>query len=570
MLEPVGGVPVALKVEGQAAEVRIDAPATLKLGGAKTQIGAAVRGVESVVSGSSARLILVLEDGFEARGFREDDGFVVDIARPKLAIPPPEAGFEPAAQPLAEGPAEAPAAPPRAEPEATSRNADASPPRRPDIAGMVSASTKVTSDEVAIEFPFHVRTAAAAFERGGVATVVFQTQEPLEFDPLPPAAAPFAAFSGVTRQGAFTVLRFALTGPALTRLAQKGDAWVLSIGGTGLTPSEPVAMRRNTDDLGRTLLHLGLGDAAGVFWLEDAAGGERIAVATAYGPARGIVKPQRFVEFGLLPSAHGVAAVAGAEDLAVRSGWDGVTISREMGLAITMDDAVSGMPDADPVLERERWNRDRLGSILARQRELSAAVIEAPRSGRSAARIELARFLMANRLDPEAVGVLSAAALDDPTLARQRQFLLLQAIALARANRAAEARRVLRPTSSRKIRRRCSGVRCSTPGRSDGRRRSQPSGARRRRSTPIPTISRSLCALRWRGPQSRRRISISRARRRSLPAGSDRSRSKGTRLRSSRAASPRRRGGATSPSISTAGSPRRRSARSQPRPPCAG
>ena len=73
---------------------------------------------------------------------------------------------------------------------------------------MVSTSTKVTSDELAIEFPFHVRTAAATFERGGIATVVFQTQEPLEFDPLPPAAAPFAAFSGVTRQGAFTVLRF--------------------------------------------------------------------------------------------------------------------------------------------------------------------------------------------------------------------------------------------------------------------------------------------------------------------------------------------------------------------------
>src|SRR3954466_5328962 len=91
------------------------APATLKLGGAKTQIGAAIRSIESVVSGSSARLILVLEDGFEARGFREDDAFVVDIARPKPAIAPPEAGFEPAAQPLAERPAEAPAAPPRAD-----------------------------------------------------------------------------------------------------------------------------------------------------------------------------------------------------------------------------------------------------------------------------------------------------------------------------------------------------------------------------------------------------------------------------------------------------------------------
>ena len=74
---------------------------------------------------------------------------------------------------------------------------------------------------------------------------------------------------------------------------------------------EPLTMHRNTDDLGRTLLHLGLGDAVGVLWLEDAAGGERIAVATAYGPARGIVKPQRFVEFDLLRARTGSPSLRG-------------------------------------------------------------------------------------------------------------------------------------------------------------------------------------------------------------------------------------------------------------------
>jgi tetratricopeptide (TPR) repeat protein len=57
--------------------------------------------------------------------------------------------------------------------------------------------------------------------------------------------------------------------------------------------------------------------------------------------------------------------------------------------------------------------------------------------------MDLARFLVANRLDFEAVGVLQAAAAEDPTLVRQRPFLLLQGIALARMNRAADARRVL-------------------------------------------------------------------------------------------------------------------------------
>src|SRR5215204_2335866 len=199
VLEPVGGVPVALKVEGHAAEVRIDAPATLKLGGAKTQIGAAIRSIESVVSGSSARLILVLRMASRRAAFAR--------TMPSLSISRDRSSRSLRRKPgsnrrLSRLPRDRPRRrprPPRAEPEATNRHA--SPPRRPDITGTVSASTKVTSDGLAIEFPFHVRTAAAAFERGGVATVVFQTQKTLEFDPLPLAAAPFAAFSGVTRPG---------------------------------------------------------------------------------------------------------------------------------------------------------------------------------------------------------------------------------------------------------------------------------------------------------------------------------------------------------------------------------
>ena len=443
VLEPVGGVPIALKVEGHAAEVRIDAPATLKLGGAKTQIGAAVRSIESVVSGSSARLILVLEDGSRRTGFAR--------TMPSLSISRDRSSRSLRRKPgsnrrLSRLPRDRPRRRPRRPGPSRKRPTDM-PMRRRRGARISRArsrraprsrATGSQSSSPSMSGRRRRRSSAAASRRS-----CFRRKRRLNSILCPRPRRRSLRSAGSPGQGAFTVLRFTLTGPALTRLAQKGDSWVLSIGGTGLTPSEPLTMRRNTDDLGRTLLHLGLGDAAGVLWLEDAAGGERIAVATAYGPARSIAKPQRFVEFRLLPSAHGVAVVADAEDLAVRSGWDGVTISREMGLAVTMDDAASGMPDADSVLDRERWNRDRLGSVLARQRELSAAVIEAPRSGRSAARIELARFLMANRLDPEAVGVLSAAALDDPTLTRQRQFLLLQAIALARANRAAEARRVL-------------------------------------------------------------------------------------------------------------------------------
>jgi tetratricopeptide (TPR) repeat protein len=474
VLEGVGGVPVSLAAKGPEAEVRIEAPATLALGGARAQMGPAVRSLEVEASGASARLKLVLEEGYEARGFREDDSFVVDVAKPRLAaVPAPEPAAEPAeAAPAAMAEPEAKPAPravqatPQGAPQAASQPAlqaappmppqapvqvpaqaspqaaPQAPPAKPQAAGPVSAAAKVTADGLSIEFPFRTRTAAAAFERNGIVTVLFETAERLELDRLP-TATPFASLKGVNREGTFAVLRFALAGPFLTRLSPKGEAWVLSIGETGLMPSEPVAAQRSTDDLGRTVLNLAMADAAGVYWLEDGEGGERIAIAAAHGPPRGIAKPQRFVEFRLLPTAHGIAVAPDADDVTVRSGTDGVTVSREMGLALTTEGMGEGAAGLDPVLHRDRLARDRLGSVLARQRELMDAVAEAPRSGRSAARIDLARFLVANRLDFEAVGVLQAAAAEDPTLVRQRPFLLLQGIALARMHRVAEARRVL-------------------------------------------------------------------------------------------------------------------------------
>ncbi|HEX8166604.1 MAG TPA: hypothetical protein VF601_12555 [Beijerinckiaceae bacterium] len=465
VIEPVGGVPVSLKANGAQAEVGIDAAAALDLGGARAQMAPAVRSLDAEASGASVRIRLVLEDGYEARGFREDDSFVVDVMKPKLASAPAEAAPEPTA-PDAAPPAAAaePAAKPipeartnpeaktipeakpvpreaQAQPQGPSQAPAPSPP--PREAGPVAATAKVAAaDGLAVEFPFRNRTAAAAFERDGVVTVLFETAERLELDRLP-AKTPFASLKGVNRDGTFAVLRFALAGPYLTRLSPRGEGWVLSIGESGSVPIEPLAAERSVDDLGRTVLNLAMPGAAGVYWLEEGEGGERIAVATAHGPPRGIAKPQRFVEFRLLATAHGIAVARDADDVAVRSGPDGVMISREMGLALTTEGMGEGGAVLDPVLHRDRWARDQLGSPLAHQRELMDAVVQAPRSGRSAARLDLARFLVANRLDFEAVGVLQAAAAEDPALARQRHFLLLQGIALARMNRAADARRVL-------------------------------------------------------------------------------------------------------------------------------
>lgn len=451
VLEEVGGIPVSLVGSGPEAEIRVEALATVELGAARTQVGSAVRSIEAETAGNALRIKLGLKEGHEARGFREDNSFVVDIVKPRQVAVLPDLP-EPSPEPPAPAPAEAerePAPAPAPAPEPPARQAEASPTPRPapapDRSGAVRAKASLSGDGLAIEFPFRSRTAAAAFERGGAVTVVFQTSDTIDLPPLPPAAAAYAATRANLRQGGFAVLRFALRGPYLTRLAPEGEGWLLSIGETGRVASEPVTPQRAVDDIGRAVLHWPLPGAAGVHWLADGEGGERIAVATAFGPPRAVAKPHRFVEFHLLPTAHGLALVPDADDVVVRADLEGVTVSRELGLALTVDGAAEAASAAalDPVVQRDRWAADQLGSVRERQRELTGAIVQAPRSGRSGARIELARLLLANRLDFEASGVLSVAAAEDPSLLRQRHFLLLQGIALLRMGRGAEARRVL-------------------------------------------------------------------------------------------------------------------------------
>lgn len=458
MFEVPATVPVSFRSGGTNAELEVERLARLDVGDGRERLGPAVRAIEAEPSAATLKVKLALAEGYEAKGFRDEDAYIVDIAKPRSAPEPAAAAkagpsrpdprslpreaakaepTRPAANegPIQDGPAEKPPEPP-----AASKPAQLS--RQPD-AGPVRASAAATDEGLSIAFPFRAKTAAAAFERGGIVTGVFHSASPIDLPALPASAGPFASLKSVSREGAFSVVRLTLTRGHFVRLAPQGEGWVLSVGQTGLVPSQPIAAQRSSDRSGRTVVSIPLSNPSGVHWIQAAEGEERIAVATAYGPPQAVPKQQQFVEFRLLASAHGVAVAVDADDVLVHSGIDGVTVARQSGLAVSLPDPGSSRSreSAGPVIDRERWAADRAGSPVARRNDLMNAVAASPRSGRSAARLELARFLMANGLNTEAVGVLSTAAKEDQTLLRQREFLLLDGIGLAGMRRDAEARR---------------------------------------------------------------------------------------------------------------------------------
>ncbi|HYF53069.1 MAG TPA: tetratricopeptide repeat protein [Salinarimonas sp.] len=450
VFEPPGLVPVDYKASGDIVDLRFEGALTLDAPEARARLAGQVRALTSETVAGGLHVQLRLEPGRVARGFREDETFVVDIER---SVPPPKA--EPAAAPASPprpapppfSPAAArePASKPPAEPARPPETARSPEPPRPS-AEPHRAAASLTAEGLTLTLPFRARTAAAAFERAGTLVAVFHTLEAVAPPRLPPGAERLVGPPEVAREGSFAVMRVPLAGPAMVRLSPQGDAWTLTVGGDPIAPAEPVPAQRSIDANGRTVLIVPARDASGVHWLEG--GPERIAVATVFAPARGTAKPQRFVEAELLPTAHGFAVRALADDLAVRSDIDGITVSRGAGLALTLPGAEArgedgtGQP-ADLVIDRARWAADRSGTVRQELRARMDALARSSRTERTALRLDLVRFMLANGLAHEALGALAYAGVDDHQAPATRAYGILQGAASALAHRGAEARRAL-------------------------------------------------------------------------------------------------------------------------------
>lgn len=386
---------------------------------------------------AATRLTLALPEGWQARSFRDEAGLVVDLLRPgkppmmSLNAPPP-APDAPATAAAAPAPvAIAPVAALDAGPPA-SAPAVAPPPPQPAI-DPTPQNVPIAAAGTRLDFRFPRLTGAAAFIDAGLVTLVFDTRDtidPAAFKGLLPQLVEDAT---VTREGKVTLVRLRLTSQQLTRFFDNGATWSLSFGEEAAKPAEALAPQRGMDERGQTIVAVPLPGLTGIHWLETGPAGLPLAVATATGPAHLTAKPYRFVEFGLLQTAHGLAVLPRSDDLVVRSDTGQVQIGRAGGLTVTLDvaDGPSHEPAEAPAAERalldpDLWAKLRLGPIRERERALLRDVADASRSRRSEARLALARFYVANGLLPEASGPLAVLMNDDLAMRGNREALFLK------------------------------------------------------------------------------------------------------------------------------------------------
>ncbi|MGY6248939.1 tetratricopeptide repeat protein [Bosea thiooxidans] len=397
-------------------------------------------------------LTLALPKDWQARSFDDETGLVVDLLKPArpaaLSLAELAKPSEPAAPPAASLPPPGPA-------PVTQPAAGPLPPAevKPAVAAPAApepAPTKVViaAAEKRLDFRFPRPTGAAAFLDAGTMTLAFDTRDtidPADLAKLLPQQIPE---STVSREGKVTLVKLRLAGQPLARFFADGNNWSLDLGEDGGGPTAAVEPHRGVDERGQTILAVPMPGLTGVHWLEAGPAGLPIAVATTLGPTRLTPKPYQFVEFGLLPTAQGLAIQPRSDDIVARTGTNEVRIGRAGGLTVSLDvtgpdetkaTAQAREPSPPPLLDPERWATLRLGSQRDQSRALMQEVAGASRAHKSEARLALARFYVANGLSVEALGPLGALMADDLAMRTNREALFLKGVAAAQMHRNTEA-----------------------------------------------------------------------------------------------------------------------------------
>ncbi|PZN92559.1 MAG: hypothetical protein DCF30_22940 [Hyphomicrobiales bacterium] len=305
---------------------------------------------------------------------------------------------------------------------------------------------KISAAGTQLDFRFPRLTGAAGFVEAGIATLVFDTRDTIDPADLNGLLPKLIEDATVTREGKVTLVRLRLAGQPLARLFDDGTTWSLGFGEQGGKAAEPLLPSRTVDEQGQTIVAVPLPGMTGVHWLEAGPSGMPVAVATATGPARVTAKPYQFVEFGLMPTAHGLAVAPRSDDVVVRAATEQVRIGRTGGLTVTLDnpeqrkDEGAGVGSVrPPLLDPEQWSKLAVADVREQERALQRDIAGASRARKSETRLALARFYAANRLMSEAKGPLTVLMTDDPAMRGNREALFLKGLIAAQMHRNKEA-----------------------------------------------------------------------------------------------------------------------------------
>ena len=316
----------------------------------------------------------------------------------------------------------------------------------PREAPIIRPEVTTIGSTVRVAFPFVVKTAAAVFRRGNTLWLFFDTSATVEQPPDMTALKSVSDSFDVVPANGTQVIRMNLSEERLATLASEGQSWVLSLGDLLLSAEQPLKFTRVQNESGAFSIEANLENPAAVHELRDPEVGDVLSVVTAFPPSRALVRSLDFVDFSALKTVHGMVIKPKHDDVSVAiTGPSSVVISASKGLIVSAPQGANardaraeaqvreGYVDLNPYVERD------LGKLGTRLEEMQRRAADAERKLLDSARLDLARFYLANQMGYEALGVVDFAETELVNKQIEPELRLVRAAANVSAGRPEDA-----------------------------------------------------------------------------------------------------------------------------------
>ena len=335
--------------------------------------------------------------------------------------------------------------------QAAAGPAQAPPTSRADpvpFGGTVVMTSAQDGQQLRFDFPWRNPLGAAIFRRGDAIWIVFDAVARIDVSHAPKNVIQYADIQSFQGQG-YSAVRITTRAPIAFAAAPNGSDWGVVLE-PYTAPSYTAVKLARDDSAGPAALTTAMAGATGVYWVTDPAVGDRIGVVTALPPSKGLPTRRDFVEFSMLQSAQGLAVATRVDDLNVGFNGDIVSMSRPKGLELSSAgaklagaEAMEGpKPAALAGLIGDDWANTGGASFLARYDALMGPVAEEEGKGLegpTTGHLALARFMIGEGLDFEAIGLLNDTMRTHPALGGEAEFRALRGMSKVMAHRYKEA-----------------------------------------------------------------------------------------------------------------------------------
>jgi tetratricopeptide (TPR) repeat protein len=286
---------------------------------------------------------------------------------------------------------------------------------------------------------------AAAFRRGEAIWILFDSKAKLDIAGLPRVTQRTRDLQPVVGEG---VVGLRIPAPPETLVSARADGptWTFTLSDDAAPTPAPVKVAHETADDGGARLTADFGRPGGVVrWIDDPEIGDRFAAALIAAPVEGVDVRRATLEAAILPAAQGAAIEPRADGVGAMFEDSKLVVTRGAGLiaapaASTPPIAIA--PASNVLLDLAAWgvNSKKRAIDVLDELQRAAAMEGDGENAKVVARMNLARFLLANDLAAETLGALKQAAINQPALDSDPQYKLMRAAANLMMGRVKDAR----------------------------------------------------------------------------------------------------------------------------------